>query len=111
MPEKTQMLVPWLPRRPMVPSIVFPVIGLAGAATGMIAFRRLAAAASRALAMPTTPPLASWGGGIRTRTLSGSLGTARLEMFEWGARVRTCGPFGWLGLNWEVRYSEIAQAR
>jgi hypothetical protein len=38
-------------------------------------------------------------------------GTARLELFEWGARVQTSGLFGWLGLRWEVRYSELVQAR
>lgn len=95
----------------MVPSIVFPVIGIVGAAAGIFFFRGAAAGSTRALAMPATPPLASWRGGLRTRTLSGSIGTARLELFEWGARVRTSGLFGWLGLNWEVRYSELVQAR
>lgn len=95
----------------MVPGIVFAVISIVGAVNGAIFFRRAAAGSSRALAMPATPPLASWGGGLRTRTLSGSSGTARLELFDWGVRVRTSGLFGWLGLSWEVRYSELVQAR
>jgi hypothetical protein len=95
----------------VVPSIVFPIIGIVGAAAGAIMFRRAASGSSRTLAMPATPPLASWRGGFRTKTLGGSGGTARLELFEWGARVRTSGLFGWLGLRWEVRYSELVQAR
>jgi hypothetical protein len=95
----------------MVPSIVYPVIGIVGAAAGIFFFRSAATGSSRTLAMPVTPPLVSWRGGVRTRTLSGTSGTARLELFEWGARVRTSGLFGWLGLNWDVRYSELVSAR
>lgn len=95
----------------MVPSIVFPIIGSVGAVAAVIVFRRAASGSSRAVAMPATPPLTSWRGGFRTKTLGGSGGTARLELFEWGARVRTSGLFGWLGLSWEVRYSELVQAR
>lgn len=95
----------------MVPGIIFPVLGLAGAVTAILVFRRAAARSSRTLAVDATPPIAAWGGGFRTGTVGGSGGTARLELFEWGARVRTSGLFGWLGLNWEVRYPELVQAR
>jgi len=95
----------------MVPSIVFPVICVVAAGIAVTVFRRAAAGSSRMLAMHAAPPIASWGGGFRTRTAGGSGGTARLELFEWGARVRSSGLFGWLGLSWEVRYSELVQAR
>jgi hypothetical protein len=95
----------------MVASIAFPVVFIVGAVTTVIGFRHMAAGSSRTLAMRATPPLASWDGGFCTRTVRGSSGTARLELFEWGARVRSRGLFGWLGLSWEVRYSELVQAR
>jgi len=51
----------------MLPNFVYPVFGIVGVATGIIGFRYAGTRSSRVLAMPETPVLASWLGGLRTR--------------------------------------------
>jgi hypothetical protein len=74
-------------------------------------FRRWAGKTARTLGMPDGPVIAAWKGGLRTRMVNSTAGTARLELFDWGVRVHGRGPWRWLLPTWEVRYGELVAAQ
>jgi hypothetical protein len=91
------------------------IVGAAGALIVVVVtvafFRRLSSGTSRTVAVPAGTALASWRGGVKTRTVSGAGRVARLELFDWGVQVRSAGLFTWLGFTWQARYAEMARAQ
>ena len=77
----------------------------------IIFFRRLSFRTARTLTVPTGTPAVSWRGGVKTRTVYGAGKVVRLELFDWGVRVRSTGLFRWLRFTWEARYAELAKAQ
>jgi hypothetical protein len=74
-------------------------------------FRRRSAKSSRTIAVPAEAPTAAWKGGLRTQTVNATSGTATLELFDWGVRVRGRGFWQVLLPAWEARYGELAIAQ
>lgn len=96
----------------MPPGTAFGIFALVAAVAAIAFFRWLARRSARTLGMPDEgPPIATWNGGLRTRTMNATGGTARLELFDWGIRVRGRGPWRWLLHAWEARYGELAKAQ
>ena len=91
--------------------IAFGVVAFAVVAGTVALFRSRSAKSSRTIAAPEELPVAVWKGGLRTQTVNATSGTARLEMFDWGVRVRGRGFWKVLLPTWEARYSELATAQ
>jgi hypothetical protein len=73
----------------------FGIFALVAAVAAIAFFRWLARRSARTLDMPDEgPAIATWNGGLRTRTMSATGGTARLELSDWGIRVRGRGRGG-----------------
>ena len=49
-------------------------------------------------------------GGIMCKNLTTSGTMVKLEMFDWGVRIRGIAPTRWLVPTWEARYDELAIA-
>jgi hypothetical protein len=91
--------------------IAFGILAFAVVAGTIALFRSRSAKSSRTIAVPDELPTAVWKGGLRTQTVNATSGTARLEMFDWGVRVRGRGFWQVLLPTWEARYSELATAQ
>ena len=91
--------------------IAFGIVAFAVVAGTVALFRSRSAKSSRTIAAPEELPVAVWKGGLRTQTVNATSGTARLEMFDWGVRVRGRGFWKVLLPTWEARYSELATAQ
>jgi len=93
--------------------IAFGIVAFAVVAGTVALFRSRSAKSSRTIAAPEELPVAVWKGGLRTHNVNATSGTARLEMFDWGVRVRVRGRGLWKVLlpTWEARYSELATAQ
>jgi hypothetical protein len=91
--------------------IAFGIVAFAVVGGTVALFRRRSAKSSRTIAAPEELPVAVWKGGLRTQTVNATSGTARLEMFDWGVRVRGRGFWKVLLPTWEARYSELATAQ
>lgn len=86
----------------------FCIFALVAAVAAIALFRWLARRSARTLGMPDEEqPIATWNGGLRTRTMNATGGTARPELFDWGIRVRR--PWRWLLPAWEAHYGELAK--
>lgn len=66
---------------------------------------------SRSVSISEEQRVAVWTGGIKTGSLSSTLGTARLELFSWGIRVRGLGLWRPVLPNWDARYGELRLAQ
>jgi hypothetical protein len=74
-------------------------------------FRWWPGKSSRFVSVSEGAPAVVWNGGLRTQTVHATSGTARLEMFDWGVRVRGRGMWRRLLPTWEVRYGELTTAQ
>jgi hypothetical protein len=96
----------------MSPVIATAICALLAAVVGGIILRRMHRPSARTLTVPDAgPPIAVWTGGMKTRSVNSTGGTARLELFDWGIRVRGLGPWRWLLPVWEARYEELTAAQ
>jgi hypothetical protein len=91
----------------VVSGIVLGIIAAAVVAATVAAFRGQSAKSTRRVSAIEEVAAAAWKGGLRTRTVNSTAGTARLELFGWGVRVRGRGLWQALLPTWEVRYGEL----
>jgi hypothetical protein len=92
-------------------AVALGVIALVIVVAAITLFRRRSAKSSRTVSVPEETPAAVWKGGLRTQTVNATSGTARLELFDWGVRVRGRGLWRVLLPTWEARYRELATAQ
>jgi hypothetical protein len=95
----------------VVSGIAFGIVAAALVPTMIVLVRRRSATSSRTVSAPEETPAAVWKGGMKSRTVSATSGTARLEMLGWGVRVRGRGLWRALLPIWEARYGELTIAR
>ena len=80
------------------------VIGLAG----LVTWIRRARSCARVIGAPASTPDQVYAGDIMCRHLMTSGAFARLEIHDWGIRIRPVSIVRWLVPVWEARYSELA---
>jgi hypothetical protein len=80
------------------------------AATGMVTWVRRAKSCARSIETPPGEPGQVFPGGVMCKHLITSGSLARLELFDWGVRIRGIAPARWLVPVWEARYDELAIA-
>ncbi|HEY2285625.1 MAG TPA: hypothetical protein VGH88_07770 [Streptosporangiaceae bacterium] len=96
----------------MLGEIVLAAVLAAGCVAGTWRWIRLARASARATAAPAGAgePDGLFRGGIMARHILTSGTLVRLEMFDWGVRLRGTATFRWIIPTWEARYDELAIA-
>lgn len=78
---------------------------------GLVVFwARLAASNTRIIGEPAGEPEWVFGGGVMARHLVTSGTLARLELLDWGVRVRGIAVSRWLVPTWEAKYADLAIA-
>src|SRR5579863_2464349 len=92
------------------------VIGLVAAlvvlcAGAIIMWKRLAAANVRRIETPEGEIQDLFWGDVMCRYVITSGSFARLEIFDWGVRLRGTVISRWIVPTWEARYDELATAR
>lgn len=79
-------------------------------AVGIVMWTRLAASNQRIIGAPGGEPEALYRGGVMARHVVTSGTLARLELFDWGVRLRGTPISRWLVPTWEATYDELAIA-
>lgn len=83
---------------------VLAVIALAS----LVLWIRRAASCARIIDAPAGPPAQVYAGDVMCRYVVTSGSFARLEVHDWGVRIRGVAPTRWIVPTWEARYSELA---
>lgn len=83
---------------------------LLAVAIGIAAWIRRARSCARVIDAPAGDLEAVFHGGILCKNLITSGHTVRLELYDWGLRIRGIAPARWLVPTWEARYEELAIA-
>lgn len=89
--------------------ILIVVVAVAAAAALAIWIRR-AAASARKIGAPADEPERMLYGDVLCRSLMTSGSFARLEVHDWGVRLRGIRVTRWIVPTWEARYEELAIA-
>jgi hypothetical protein len=92
----------------LIEVLVVLLVVLAG--VGIFLWTRLAATGARVIDAPANEMEEIFFGGIMSRHLLTSGPLVRLEMHEWGVRLRGTLISRWLVPTWEARYDELAIA-
>jgi hypothetical protein len=79
-------------------------------AGGIVRWIRRAAANGRTIGAPAGEPDRLFRGGVLGRNLITSGTLARLELYDWGVRLRGTMISGWVVPTWEARYDQLAIA-
>jgi hypothetical protein len=92
--------------------VVVIVVGVAIflIAAGLAIWGRRARSCGRTIDAPEGTPERVLLGGIMCKRLTTSGTMVRLEMFDWGVRIRGIAPARWVVPTWEARYDELAIA-
>ncbi len=77
---------------------------------GLVMWTRLAASNKRTTDAPAGEPEEVFRGGIMCRYVVTSGSLVRLELFDWGIRLRGTPISRWVVPTWEARYDELAIA-
>jgi hypothetical protein len=77
---------------------------------GIVRWIRLAAANSRSIGAPAGEPDELFRGGVMGRHVMTSGSLARLELFDWGVRLRGTVIARWIVPTWEATYDQLAMA-
>ncbi len=87
------------------------IYALVVTAATIAGFRWFAGKSTRRLSSAQETPVAVWKGGLRTRMVNATAGTAKLELFEWGLRISGRGLWRVVAPIWEARYQELTNAQ
>jgi hypothetical protein len=79
-------------------------------AAGLAIWARRARSCGRIIDAPDGTLERVFMGGIMCKRLTTSGTMVRLEMFDWGVRIRGIAPTRWVVPTWEARYDELAIA-
>jgi hypothetical protein len=90
--------------------IVLVVVLAVLAATGLVIWIRRAAACARKIGAPADDPERALRGDVLCRSVMMSGSFARLEVHDWGVRLRGVPMTHWIVPTWEARYDELAIA-
>ena len=77
---------------------------------GLVTWVRRARSSARIIEAPAGEEQNIFHGGIMGKNLTTSGTMVRLEIFDWGVRIRGIKPVRWLVPTWEARYDELAIA-
>jgi hypothetical protein len=78
--------------------------------TGLARWVWRARSSARVIDVPDGKQEALFHGGILCKNMTTSGTMVRLEIFDWGVRLRGIAPTRWVVPTWEARYDELALA-
>jgi hypothetical protein len=90
--------------------IVLIVVVVVLAAVALVVWTRRAAACARVIGAPADEPERTLYGDVLCRSVMTSGSFARLEVHDWGVRLRGIPVTRWIVPTWEARYEELAIA-
>jgi hypothetical protein len=94
-----------------VPLVILLVGLLAlGVAASLFTWIRRARSCARTIPAPAGEPASVFRGDVMCRPVMTSGSFARLEVFDWGVRLRGIAVSRWIVPTWEARYDELARA-
>jgi hypothetical protein len=79
-------------------------------AAGLVTWVRRARSCARIIDVPEGHQENMFLGGIMCKNLTTSGTMVKLEIFDWGVRIRGIAPVRWVVPTWEARYEELAIA-
>ena len=79
-------------------------------AASLVTWVRRARSCARIIDAPEGTEENYFTGGIMCKNLTTSGTMVKLEMFDWGVRIRGMAPTRWVVPTWEARYDELAIA-
>jgi hypothetical protein len=89
---------------------VLIVVVVVLAAVALVVWTRRAAACARVIGAPADEPERMLYGDVLCRSVMTSGSFARLEVHDWGVRLRGIPVTRWIVPTWEARYEELAIA-
>jgi hypothetical protein len=95
---------------PVLLELVLAAVLVALCVLGIGLWIRRSAASARIIDAPGGEPDGLFRGGVMSRHLITSGTLARLEVFDWGVRLRGIVVSRWIVPTWEARYDELAIA-
>ncbi len=90
--------------------VILIVVVIIVIAAGLITWVRRARSCARIINVPEGHEEKLYFGGILCKNLTTSGSMVKLEMFDWGVRIRGIAPVRWVVPTWEARYEELAIA-
>lgn len=91
-------------------AVVLAVVLAVMCAAGVVMWTRLAASNTRIIGAAAGEPDDLFRGGVMGRHVITSGSLVRLELFDWGVRLRGTAISRWVVPTWEARYDELAVA-
>jgi len=90
--------------------VILLAVALALAAAGMFTWIRRAKSCARIIGAPGGEAERSYFGGVMCKHLITSGTLAKVQLFDWGVRVRGTVLSRWVVPTWEARYEDLAIA-
>jgi len=90
--------------------VILLVVALALAAAGTFIWIRRAKSCARIIGAPGGEPERYYLGGVMCKHLITSGTLAKVELFDWGVRIRGIVLSRWVVPTWEARYEDLAIA-
>lgn len=91
-------------------AVILIIVVILVIAVALIIWVRRARSCARIIDAPDGTKERQFPGGIMCMNLTTSGTMVRLEMFDWGVRIRGLAPARWVVPTWEARYDELAIA-
>jgi hypothetical protein len=90
--------------------VILLVVVIIVIAAGLVTWVRRARSCARIIDVPDGTQENQFVGGILCKNLTTSGTMVKLEIFDWGVRIRGMAPTRWVVPTWEARYDELAIA-
>jgi len=90
--------------------VILLVVVILLIAAGLVTWVRRARSCARIIDAPEGQQENQFVGGIMCKDLTTSGTMVKLEVFDWGVRIRGFAPTRWVVPTWEARYDELAIA-